>query len=270
MSTRRPVTLTTLQARKAAGEAITMITAYDATFARLFDAAGVDAMLVGDSLGNVIQGQDTTIPVTLEDIIYHTRAVRRSTQFAHVVADMPFLSYGAGQDEAIRNAGRLMKEGGAHAVKLEGGEAFCETVARMSAIGIPVMGHLGLTPQSVHKLGGFKVQGRGEEAAAQLLRDARALEEAGVYALVLEMVPGELATEVSRALRIPTIGIGAGSGTDGQVLVCYDMLGLNEGFTPKFLKHYASLGATVREAVEAYVAEVRARSFPGAEHTFGS
>mgnify|MGYP002619637534 CR=1 FL=1 len=262
------ITIPDLHAAKAQGRPLAMLTAYDATFARLFDEAGVDMMLVGDSLGNVIQGHDATLPVTLEDILYHTRAVVRATKNAHIVADMPFLSYGADEAEAVRNAGRLMKEGGAHAVKLEGAGELLGAIRRMVGIGIPVMGHLGLTPQSVHALGGYKVQGRGE-AGDRLLEDALALEGAGVYALVLEMVPATLAARVSQALRVPVIGIGAGAHTDGQVLVCYDMLGLNRGFQPRFLKRFETLGERVEEAVRAYIAEVRARSFPGVEHSFG-
>lgn len=263
----KPITVRTLQKRKDDGVPITMVTAYDATFARLLDEAGVDAMLVGDSLGNVIQGRETTLPVELDHIIYHTAAVRRGATRAHVVADMPFLTYGAGLESGIINAGRLMKEGGAHAVKLEGGREFAELIHRLTTIGIPVMGHLGFTPQSVHRFGGFYVQGKGD-ASERLLEDARILEEAGAYAIVLEMVPMEIARTVSEALTIPTIGIGAGNGTDGQVLVCYDMLGLNDGFTPKFLKRYTNLADTVRDATQAYVDEVKARAFPTTDHSY--
>lgn len=262
-----PVTLRTLQSRYEKQEPITVITAYDATFARLVDEAGIDAILVGDSLGGVIQGHRTTIPVTLDEMIYHTAAVVRATKRAHVIADMPFGSYGASVESGVQSAIRLLKEAGAHAVKLEGGRAFAPTVRAMSDMGIPVMGHLGLTPQSVHKLGGYSVQGRGDAAEA-LLDDALALQEAGAYAIVLEMVPAELAARVTEALRIPTIGIGAGNQTSGQVLVCYDLLGLNEGFSPKFLKRYAQLAETVRDATRAYISEVRERSFPGPEHSF--
>ena len=200
-------------------------------------------------------------------MVYHTAAVVRATRRAHVIADMPFGSYGASVEDSVRSAARLLKEAGAHAVKLEGGAAFVPDIRRMVDIGIPVMGHLGLTPQSVHKLGGYSVQGRGD-AGPQLLQDALALQEAGVYAIVLEMVPADLAIEVTQALRIPTIGIGAGNGTSGQVLVGYDMLGLNDGFSPKFLKRYANLADTVREATATYIAEVGDRSFPGPEHSF--
>lgn len=266
MSTPR-TTIRTLQDHRNEGRPITMLTCYDATFARIFDACDVDAFLVGDSLGNVVQGHETTLPVTLDDIVYHTRAVVRGTRRAHIVADMPFLSYGTSLDEGVRSAGRLMKEGGAHAVKLEGGREFAELVHRITTIGVPVMGHLGLTPQSVHALGGFGVQGRGD-AAQRLLEDARILQEAGCYAIVLEMVPGPLAIEVTQSLTIPTIGIGAGNGTSGQVLVCYDMLGLNEGFTPRFLKRWESLAERTRDAVRGYVEEVRSGAYPAPEHTF--
>jgi 3-methyl-2-oxobutanoate hydroxymethyltransferase len=262
------VTTRTLLRMKQRGEPITMVTAYDATFARLFEEAGVDSLLVGDSLGNVIQGQRSTLPVSIDHMVYHTAAVTRATSRVHVVADMPFLSYGASLEHAILNAGRLMQEGGAGAVKLEGGRAFAELVHRLTLIGIPVMGHLGFTPQSVNTIGGHRVQGRGDEAAEALIEDAKVLEEAGAYAIVLEMVPKPLATRVSEALTIPTIGIGAGNGTDGQVLVCYDLLGLNDGFNPTFLKRFADLAATVRGATEAYCDEVKARTYPGDAHSF--
>lgn len=265
----RRKTIRSLQKSRDEGTPITMVTCYDATFARLMDTCDIDAFLVGDSLGNVIQGHDSTLPVTLDDIIYHTRAVVRGSSRAHIVADMPFLSYGAGLDEAILAAGRLIKDGGAQAVKLEGGREFAELVHRLVGIGVPVMGHLGLTPQSVHAMGGYHVQGRGD-AGARLLEDARILEEAGAYAIVLEMVPGPLAAQVTQALRIPTIGIGAGNQTSGQVLVSYDLLGLNDGFSPRFLKRFAELGTTVREATDAYAAEVRAGTYPAPAHTFES
>lgn len=264
MSTKTSVR--TFQKMRHEGTPITVVTAYDATFARLFEEAGVDALLVGDSLGNVVQGRGTTLPVTLDEIIYHTAAVVRGTQGVHVVADLPFGSYGAGLDTAVANACRVMKESGAHAVKLEGGRPMAETVRRMVDIGVPVMGHLGFTPQSVHKFGGHYVQGRGDDAAA-LIDDARALEDAGAYAIVLELVPAPLATRVTEAVGIPTIGIGAGSGTSGQVLVSYDMLGLS-GFEPKFLKQFAQLGDEVRRATREYVAEVQSRQYPGPEHSF--
>lgn len=262
-------TLRSLLKAYAEGTPLSMITAYDATFARLFDQEGVDMLLVGDSLGNVIQGEDTTVPVELDDIVYHSRAVARGTQQAFIVADMPFGTYGANIDEAVMNAAKLMKAGHAHAVKLEGGAEFGELVSRISAIGIPVMGHLGLTPQSVHKLGGFFVQGRGE-AAQKLIDDALALEKAGAFAIVLEMVPAELAAQVTERLSIPTIGIGAGNQTSGQVLVCYDFLGMNEGFSPKFLKRYANLAQDIRNATRSYIDEVQSREFPTDAHSFKS
>ena len=223
------------------GVPISMVTCYDYTFARLVERAEIDMILVGDSMGNVIQGHETTIPVELEDIIYHTRAVLRGNSTAHVVADLTFMSYQASEDEAMVNAGRLLKEGGAQSVKLEGGERIAPLVRRMVEAGIPVVGHLGLTPQSVHAFGGFRVQGRGEEAADRLMADALALQDAGAFMIVLEMVPAELAARVTEALSIPTIGIGAGAQTSGQVLVIYDLLGLNNDFKPRFVKHYASL-----------------------------
>ncbi len=264
----RKVTVNTFQERLQNNEPITMLTAYDVLFARLFEQAGVDCILVGDSLGNVVQGEETTIPVTVEDIIYHTRAVVRGTSRVHIVADMPFGSVGVSVEEGVRNGVRLMKEGGAHAVKIEGGAASVPTIEALVAIGVPVMGHLGLTPQSVHAFGGFRVQGRGDEAAERLLADALAVQAAGAYAIVLEMIPAPLAATVSRALTIPTIGIGSGNETAGQVLVGYDMLGLNDGFKPRFLKHFASLAADVRNAAASYCMDVRSRTYPDAEHSF--
>jgi 3-methyl-2-oxobutanoate hydroxymethyltransferase len=264
----RPVTTRHLVAWKRKGRKIAALTAYDYTGALLVDRAGVDVILVGDSLGNVVQGHDSTLPVTLEDVIYHAKAVRRGVQRAHVVGDMPFLSYQASVDEAVRNAGRLMKEGGVHSVKLEGGKPFVEAVERMVASGIPVMGHLGLTPQSVHQLGGYRVQGRDERTARRIVEDAKALEEAGIYSLVLECVPERLAREITEALEIPTIGIGAGPHCDGQILVFHDMLGLNLDFRPRFVRRFAELGELAIEALGTYVSEVRAGDFPGAEETF--
>ena len=262
------ITIHTLRAMKERGEKITMLTAYDATFARLLDESHVDILLVGDSLGMVIQGHETTLPVTLEDVIYHTRAVARGARRAQVVGDMPFMSYQVGLEPALRAAGRLVKEGGAQAVKLEGGAQHAELVAKLSGAGIPVMGHIGLTPQSFHQMGGFKVQGRAEGAAEALLADALVLEEAGAYSLVLEGIPAELAAEISRSLSIPTIGIGAGVDCDGQVLVIYDLLGMNDSFRPKFVRRYEQLGMRIRTAVDAYVADVRDSAFPAAAETF--
>ncbi|HHW09446.1 MAG TPA: 3-methyl-2-oxobutanoate hydroxymethyltransferase [Firmicutes bacterium] len=254
---------------KAKGEPICMLTAYNYTFTRLIDDL-VDIILVGDSLGNVELGYETTLPVTMEDMIHHTRAVSRARRHALLVADMPFLSFQGETAAAVENAGRLLKEGGADAVKLEGGEPVLEAVRRMSKIGIPVMGHLGLTPQSVHKFGGFKVQGRGEEAAVKLKTDALALEEAGAFALVLESIPAELAKEITASLTIPTIGIGAGVHCDGQVLVIYDMLGMFDDYVPKFVKRYGAIGEQIRQAVSAYSSEVRARQFPDDAHSYGA
>lgn len=265
---RTKVTLRTLGERYKSETPITMVTAYDATFARLFDQAGVDTLLVGDSLGNVIQGQDTTIPVTLDEIIYHTRCVARGARYAHIVADLPFLSYGTSVADGVRSAGRLMKEGLAESVKLEGGEFNAELVQRLTQIGIPVVGHLGLTPQAYHAMGGYSVQGRGDAAATQLLKDAKALQDAGAWAVVLEMVPAPLAQKVTQELRIPTIGIGAGPHTSGQVLVGYDMLGINDEFKPSFLKHFASLADVIRDAVGTYCDEVKTRSYPDDKHSF--
>lgn len=247
-----------------------MLTCYDATFARLVDDAGVDMVLVGDSLGMVIQGQKNTLPVTVEDIIYHCRAVSRGIQRAHVVGDMPFMSYQVNADDALRAAGRIISEGNAESVKLEGGAELAETVRRMTRAGIPVMGHVGLTPQSVHAMGGFVVQGRDEESARRIWQDARALQEAGAYALVLEGIPQALAAAITERLSIPTIGIGAGPGCDGQVLVLYDLLGLNADFKPKFVKRYAEGHTLVKDAVGRYVAEVKAGTFPDEAHSFQS
>jgi 3-methyl-2-oxobutanoate hydroxymethyltransferase len=264
------VTIHTLKRQKQAGQKICMVTAYDATFARIFDDAGADIVLVGDSLGMVVQGNDTTLPVTMDQMVYHCRAVTRGARRAHVVGDMPFLSYQTTVVEAVKNAGRLVAEGGAGSVKLEGGAEFSETIAHILRASIPVMGHIGLTPQSVHKMGGYLVQGRDEESAKRLLRDALALQEVGCYALVLEGVPMELAQEITAALSIPTIGIGAGVHCDGQVLVCYDLLGLNPDFKPKFVKRYADLYGVTRSAAETFFAEVRADAFPDEDHSFKS
>jgi 3-methyl-2-oxobutanoate hydroxymethyltransferase len=261
-------TSTTLRQMKADGERITMVTAYDATFARLAEQGGADAILVGDSLGMVIQGDENTLGVTIEDIIYHTRAVRRGARRAHVVGDMPFMSYQDGPQLALTNAGRLVKEGGAESVKLEGGMECASSVEKIVRAGIPVMGHIGLTPQSVHAMGGFKVQGRKRAQAERLLRDAKALEEAGCFALVLEGIPVELARVITQSISIPTIGIGAGADCDGQVLVIYDLLGMNLEFKPKFVKRYAELGRTIPEAIAAFKEEVQRGDFPADAHTF--
>ncbi|MBI3182446.1 MAG: 3-methyl-2-oxobutanoate hydroxymethyltransferase [Myxococcales bacterium] len=264
------VTIHTLKKLRQIGQKICMVTAYDATFARVLDDAGADVILVGDSLGMVVQGHDSTLPVTLEQMIYHCRAVTRAAKRAHVVGDMPFMSYQVSAEEAVRNAGRLVAEGGVGSVKLEGGQEFCETVAKLVRASIPVMGHIGLTPQSVHKMGGYLVQGRDEETARRLLADAIALEQAGVYALVLEGVPLELAQQITDRLAIPTIGIGAGVHCSGQVLVCYDLLGMNPDFKPKFVKRYADLYGGIRGAAETFFREVRAEAFPDEDHSFKS
>ena len=264
------VTTTSLRAMKREGRAITMLTCYDATFARLFARGGVDILLVGDSLGMAIQGHESTLPVTVDDVVYHTRAVvrGRGPGGPHVVADMPFMSYQVSAEDALRNAGRLMQEAGAESVKLEGGVEMARTVERLVAVGIPVMGHIGLTPQSVHQLGGFKVQGKTEASADRLIRDAVALQNAGAYAIVIETVPAAVGRRVAEAVEIPTIGIGAGSGTDGQVLVGYDMLGLNPDFKPKFVKRFRNFGLETLAAVEQFGAEVRSRAYPDSDHGY--
>ena len=264
------VTIHTLKKQKLAGQKICMVTAYDATFARILDEAGADVLLVGDSLGMVVQGNDSTLPVTMDQMLYHSKAVTRGAQRAHVVGDMPFMSYQNSVDEAVRNAGRLIAEGNVGSVKLEGGTEFAEVISRIVRASIPVMGHIGLTPQSVHKMGGYIVQGRDEDTARKLVEDAVALEQAGCYALVLEGVPLELAKTITSRLSIPTIGIGAGKHCDGQVLVCYDLLGLNPHFKPKFVKRYADGYATVSEAAQTFFTEVRAGSFPDEDHSFRS
>jgi len=262
------VTIHTLRQMKERGEKIAMLTAYDATFARLLDEAGADVLLVGDSLGMVVQGHETTLPVTLEEIAYHCRAVVRGARRAHVVGDMPFMSYQASWEQGVTNAGKLMKEGNCHSVKLEGGAVHAELVHRLVNAGIPVMGHIGLTPQSYHQLGGFKVQGRDVGGRERLLSDARTLEEAGVYSIVLEAIPADIARDVTAAVSVPTIGIGAGTGCDGQVLVSYDALGMDESFKPRFVRRYATLGATIKEAIGHYVADVRAGAFPSDAESF--
>jgi 3-methyl-2-oxobutanoate hydroxymethyltransferase len=264
----RPLTVLDLPAYKAAGRRIVMLTCYDAAFARLLDQAGVDVLLVGDSLNQVIAGEETTLSATLDQMIYHAAAVRRGAPRSLLLVDLPFLTYQVSIPEAIRNAGRVLQETGAQGVKLEGGRPMVDTVRALVERGIPVLGHLGLTPQSVHALGGYRVQGREAASADRLLEDAVALERAGACGVVLELVPTAVARRVSAAIGIPTIGIGAGGGCDGQVLVLHDMLGLNEGFNPKFLKRYAGLGETVRAAVRSYAAEVRDGSYPGPEHGF--
>jgi 3-methyl-2-oxobutanoate hydroxymethyltransferase len=261
------VTTRSLATRKRRGQPFTMLTAYDFTFARIFDEAGVDVLLVGDSLGNVVQGHDTTLPVTLEEVGYHTRMVARGVRRALVVADMPFGSFQVSPEDAVRSAIQLVKEGGAHAVKLEGGAVMEATIRRIVAAQIPVMGHVGLTPQSVNQMGGYRVQGRGDDGRHQVMEDALAVEAAGAFAVVLEGIPAELGREVTERLDIPTIGIGAGVHCDAQVLVMHDLLGLND-WTPSFVKQYANLGALASTAARAYVDEVEHRKFPDAEHSY--
>jgi 3-methyl-2-oxobutanoate hydroxymethyltransferase len=250
-----------LAAMKQRGEKIAMLTAYDYTMACLLDRAGIDVLLVGDSLGMVVLGYETTLPVTLDAMVHHTRAVSRGAQRALVVADLPFLTYQVSVAEAVRNAGRLLQEGGAAAVKMEGGSPVLEAAARLVEIGVPVMGHLGLLPQSVHRLGGFRPQARLQQEAEQLLEDAHALEQAGAFAIVLESIPAEVAQAVTAELRIPTIGIGAGPHCDGQVLVSFDMLGLSSGPVPSFVERYADLGEQIMAAARAYAGDVRSGRF---------
>ncbi len=264
----RPLTTLDLLRMKEERRRIVSLTCYDALHARLLDAAGVDVVLVGDSVNQVVAGRDSTLSATLDQMIYHGAAVRRGLTRALLVIDLPFLTYQVSVEEAIRNAGRALQETGAQAVKLEGGAPMVRTVKALVERGIPVMGHLGLTPQSVHALGGYRVQGRTPESAERLLAEARLLEDAGAFALVLELVPAPLAQRISEGLTIPTIGIGAGAGCDGQVLVLPDMLGLNTGFKPKFLKRYAELGDAVRDAVGRYATDVREGRYPGPEQSF--
>jgi len=267
LSPRKRVTAPAVRAMKGA-QRIGMITAYDYPSSRISDAAGADIILVGDSLGMVIQGHANTLPVKLEHVIYHTAAVARGARRAHIVGDMPFMSYQVSPEQALESAGRLVQEGGAHAVKLEGGREMVPQVARIVTAGIPVMGHIGLTPQSVHRMGGFKVQGKDAGSARRLVEDATALEAAGCYAIVLEGMPAELAREITASLAIPTIGIGAGAGCDGQVLVGYDLLGMNPEFRPKFVKAYEALHERIIAATRAFASEVQAGTFPAEEHSF--
>ncbi|HEV8340741.1 MAG TPA: 3-methyl-2-oxobutanoate hydroxymethyltransferase [Candidatus Binatia bacterium] len=262
------VTVPEIRKMKQKGEKITSLTAYDYSFARILDAAGVDILLVGDSLGSVIQGQKSTLPVTIEEMIYHTRAVVRGTQRALVVADMPFLSYQVSIEEAKRNAGKFLQEGGAEAVKIEGGVAMSGTIRAIVEMGIPVMGHVGLTPQWLHQFGGYKVQGKEKDQREAIINDALEVERAGAFSMVLEGIPTDLAREISHRVSIPTIGIGAGLHCDGQVLVVHDMLGLFDMYTPKFVKRYADLTSVMSEAVKTFITEVREGKFPAKEHSF--
>ena len=263
-------TVLDVQRYKDEGRRFAMLTAYDYPTARILDEAGIPILLVGDSLGMVVLGHPTTLPVTLDDVIHHAKAVARGARQALLVGDMPFMSYQASMEQAITSAGRLVQEGGMHGVKLEGGGRVVEVTRRLTEIGIPVMGHLGLTPQFVHQMGGFKVQGKTDAQAARILADARALEDAGAFSVVLEGMPSKLAAEVTQALRIPTIGIGAGPATDGQVLVVNDMLGLTTGKAPKFVKRYAGLADEMSRAVTAYAEDVRTGKFPGPEHEYSA
>jgi 3-methyl-2-oxobutanoate hydroxymethyltransferase len=265
---RKPVTAPSLAQKKAKGERIVVVTAYDHPSAHYADAAEVDVILVGDSASMVVLGYPNPVPITMEEMLHHVRAVSRAQPKALIVADLPFLSYQVNPDEAVFNAGRMLKEGGAQAVKLEGGAAMVPTVERIVSAGIPVMAHLGLTPQSIHRLGGWKVQARKADAARQLLDDALALESAGAFAVVLESIPAEVAQAVSAALTIPTIGIGAGPGCDGQVQVFHDLLGLFDWFVPKHTRRYADLGPQIRDALARYAEDVRSGAFPAEENTF--
>ena len=265
----KKVTIPSLLLKKKRNERLSMLTAYDATFGRLVDDAGVDLILVGDSLGMVIQGQDNTLGVTVDDVIYHCRAVARGVQRALIIADMPFMSYQVSAEQTLRNAGRMLAEGQAHAVKMEGAQV-APSIKRVVEAGIPVMGHVGLTPQSVHALGGFVVQGKNQRSAQRLIDDAKRLEDAGCFSLVLESIPAILAERVTASLQIPTIGIGAGVGCDGQVLVIYDLLGLNPDFKPKFVKRYAEMGMIARDAAATFVDEVQRGVFPSAAQSFHS
>jgi 3-methyl-2-oxobutanoate hydroxymethyltransferase len=260
----RPVTVPDFLSARARGVRLTMLTAYDYTLARILDAAGVDGILVGDSLGMVVQGNEHSLAVTLDEMIYHTRLVARGIRRSLLLADMPFMTFQVSPQQALENAGRLVKEGGAHGVKLEGGVRSAPSIAAIAGADIPVMGHIGLTPQSVRRLGGFRVQ-RDE---AKLMDDALATEQAGAFALVLECIPAEVAERITAAVKIPTIGIGAGAGCDGQILVTHDMLGLFDDFRPRFVKQYGEVGREMLRAVEAYCREVRDGTFPAAEHSF--
>ncbi|MBW7473408.1 3-methyl-2-oxobutanoate hydroxymethyltransferase [Paenibacillus oenotherae] len=266
---KQPLTITKMKKMKQSGEPISVLTAYDYPSAKLAEEAGVDVILVGDSLGNVVLGYDTTIPVTLDDMVYHTRAVARGATSTFIVADLPFMTYRLGIETTLRNAARLMQEGHAHAVKLEGGADIADEVAACVRAGIPVLGHIGLTPQSVHQLGGYRVQGKLEREAKQLIEDAKALEAAGAFGIVLELVAEPLAEYISSVLTIPTIGIGAGRGCDGQVLVYHDILQYTHDYKEKrMVKTYADIGTTIRGAIGAYVADVKSRAFPAEEHVF--
>ncbi|MEP2448129.1 3-methyl-2-oxobutanoate hydroxymethyltransferase [Balneola sp. EhC07] len=263
------ITTQTVVEMKQQGEKISMLTAYDFTMAQIIDQAGIEIILVGDSASNVMAGFETTVPMTLDHMIYHTSCVVRGVDRALVIADMPFMSYQVTAKEALINAGRMMKEAGAHAVKMEGGKPIIDTVKKIVDAGIPVMGHLGLTPQSIYKFGTYKVRATDEEEAQDLINDAKLLQQAGCFSIVLEKIPAKLAERVSKELDIPTIGIGAGAGCDGQVLVLHDMLGLNKGFNPRFLRRYADLHSNMTDAVQQYISDVKSKDFPNDEEQYG-
>lgn len=262
------ITTQTVVDMKSKGEKVSMLTAYDFTMAQIIDQAGIEVILVGDSASNVMAGHETTIPMTLDHMIYHTSCVVRGVDRALVIADLPFMSYQVTTKEALISAGRMMKEAGAHAVKLEGGKPIAGTIKKIVEAGIPVMGHLGLTPQSIYKFGTYKVRATEDQEAEELIRDAKLLEEAGCFSIVLEKIPAKLATEVTKELSIPTIGIGAGGGCDGQVLVTHDMLGLNKEFNPRFLRRYADLNSSMTEAVQHYIKDVKSKNFPNEEEQY--
>jgi 3-methyl-2-oxobutanoate hydroxymethyltransferase len=264
----KKVTVPQIREMKRQGSKIAMVTAYDYTFARLLDAAGVDVLLIGDSLGMVIQGRQNTLGVTLDHMIYHSHCVAKGAQRAHVVCDLPFMSYQASPEDAVRSCGLVLKKGRAEAVKMEGGEEIVPIIKAVTSLGIPVMGHVGLMPQRVQQMGGYKVQGRGKQAAKKVLRDAKAVAKAGAYSLVLEGIPLELAQRITREVEIPTIGIGSGPHCDGQVLVSYDLLGMFEELSPKFVKKYADLNQTVTDAVQEFIAEVKSGKFPNQKHSY--
>ncbi len=265
--TKKPVTLAGLQRKKSSGEKITMLTAYDYSMAKMLDDSGLDIVLVGDSLGMVVLGYDSTVPVTMEEMIHHCKAVRRGVSRALLVGDMPYLSYQVSKKEAVRNAGRFFKEAGCQCVKLEGGSNMASTIERIVRAGIPVMGHIGLTPQTVTALGGYRIQGRDPESAKRLLKDAKAVADAGAFSLVLECIPSALAKTITETIPIPTIGIGSGPHCDGQVLVTNDLLGLFEKFLPNFVKRYVNLAPMIKEALASYIDEVEKGIFPGTEYS---
>lgn len=267
VSNRKKITTISLQQKKMRGERISMLTAYDFPTSQVMDQAGVDAILVGDSLGMVVLGYESTLPVTMEEMLHHSRAVARGAKSALLIGDMPFMSYQVSVEEAVRNAGRFLQNGGMDCVKLEGGRDRLDAIRAIIRAGIPVMGHLGLTPQSVNQLGGYRTQGKTSQAAQRLLEDARLLQEAGCFSIVLEAVPARLAEYISAHISIPTIGIGAGSGCDGQVLVTHDLLGIFDRFTPKFVKKYAEFHVEMYKAFQEYIADVQSQQFPGLEHT---